>query len=380
MSATVTPTCPLGLLPDDLSAWRDSALSADETQRLNAHVYACPACLRTISAHEALAAGLHDEQEPAPGPRNWSRVRARMTTGHTSARTRLPARAAIWSGVGAVAAAAILVALFASAFGNLVIGRLSQATATATPPGPAIAPQPRDTTLPLVTYGYLGSVSFSSARDGWAAGGVTLFEPAPQQAVLIHYHNGIWTRAGDNLLDLTVGSISMVSASDGWAVARPSSAQNAPTNHSAGPVLLHFSGDVSGQVHWRVVSVPALAGFRPTTVYMFSADSGYITGSYPVTDPANGPKAVTEYMAVAIYQHASWLLIKTPFPLDSDSSANALTMVSPSEGWASVRSTVTSVSGQSLPQTILYHYAKRRLERDAIQPGGRCHVADSGQP
>jgi hypothetical protein len=146
MSATTTPACLLGLTPDDLSAWRDRAFGADEELRVTAHVSGCPACQEVIAEHGALAAGLRAEGTPAPDPRNWARVQARITAGLTTAREAGLAsaprwrRTAIWSGLSAAAAAVIISALFFSLFNQLggrrtTIGPLATATAT-----PTIAP------------------------------------------------------------------------------------------------------------------------------------------------------------------------------------------------------------------------------------------------
>ena len=151
-------------------------------------------------------------------------------------------------------------------------------------------------------------------------------------------------------------------------------------NGDAGPVLLHFTGDANGQGHWRAVNVPALAGFTPNAIHMFSTDSGYITGSYPLADPANGSKAENAYMEVALYQHGSWSLTKTQFPLDSGSAANAIVMVSPTEGWASVRSATTLPNGTTTPQTTIYHYANGVWNDTVSDQSGAVTSLTAGSP
>lgn len=120
MSAPTTPTCPLGLTSDDLSAWRDHTLSSADERRITVHAGACPACQRTIVAHDALAAALRAESPPAPDPRNWSKLQARIAAnGHRASaspahwRTR---RSAIWGGLGAAVAVLLLSALFVRLF------------------------------------------------------------------------------------------------------------------------------------------------------------------------------------------------------------------------------------------------------------------------
>lgn len=145
MSATTAPTCALGLSADDLSAWRDHELSAAEERRITAHVANCRACQRTIIAHDALAAAIRVLKPPAPDPRNWASVRARVAAGLTVAprtRTLRWRSAAVWSGVGAVVAVAVLAILFVSVFGQLNIHRADKVTATATPLGPLASVAP----------------------------------------------------------------------------------------------------------------------------------------------------------------------------------------------------------------------------------------------
>ncbi len=149
MSAPTIPTCPLGLTADDLSAWRDHALSVADEQRITSHTRGCPACQRTIAAHAALAAALQADQPPAPDPRNWSRLHARIN-GERLARTpsaptaRRTPRRAIWGGLGAAAAVLLISALFISLFEQQAQrrGATSQrkAVVAATPPALTAVP------------------------------------------------------------------------------------------------------------------------------------------------------------------------------------------------------------------------------------------------
>jgi len=138
MSAPSTPACPLGLRADDLSAWRDRALSLAEQQRISAHLGACPACQRIIAAHEALAAAALAEQPPTLDPRGWPQLQARITAAQPAARRAAPAlgrtpRRAMWGGLGAAAAVLLLSALFIHLFAQQALVRGgSSHTATAT--------------------------------------------------------------------------------------------------------------------------------------------------------------------------------------------------------------------------------------------------------
>lgn len=147
MSATATPTCPLGLTTDDLSAWRDHTLTIEEGQRIRAHVPACDACRRVIAAHGALAFALRADEPPAPDPRNWERLQARITTGAAPERNPALSRAprwrsaALWGGLSAAVAVLVISALFFSLFTQraalrpVKIGPLATST-----PTPTVAP------------------------------------------------------------------------------------------------------------------------------------------------------------------------------------------------------------------------------------------------
>lgn len=138
MSAPTTPACPLGLSADDLSAWRDHALPATAAERISAHASGCLACQRIIAAHEALAAAAQTEEAPAPDPRAWPQLQARIAAAQHGRAPASPAlsrarRPAVWGGLGAVAAVLLLSALFIHLFAQQALVRGgSSHTATAT--------------------------------------------------------------------------------------------------------------------------------------------------------------------------------------------------------------------------------------------------------
>jgi hypothetical protein len=150
MSAPTTPACPLGLSADDLSAWRDQALPAAAAERISAHASGCLACQRIIAMHEALAAAAQAEQPPAPDPRAWLRLQARIAASQQS--RRAPAnpslsrarRPAVWGGLGAAAAVLLLSALFIHLFAQqaLVRGGSSHTATATTLATPVATPQP----------------------------------------------------------------------------------------------------------------------------------------------------------------------------------------------------------------------------------------------
>jgi len=134
-------SCPLGLTPDDLSAWRDHALSPEDERRITAHTSGCPACQRTLAAHDALATALRAEQPPTPDPRNWSRLQARIAHSSSRAPAAQPRaqRPAIWGGLGAAVAVLLLSALFI----HLFTQQSSLRAPVSKKPTPTIIPTPQ---------------------------------------------------------------------------------------------------------------------------------------------------------------------------------------------------------------------------------------------
>lgn len=154
MSAPTTSHCPLGLTPDDLSAWRDHTLASNEERRITAHVASCPTCQRIIAADDALAATLAEDQPPTPDPRNWQQLQARIggNAQSTAARRQAPRRA-FWSGLAAIAAVLLISTLFFNLFDHLAAPRKG-ARLDATPtfsPTPIVTPQPIPTDVPPTT-------------------------------------------------------------------------------------------------------------------------------------------------------------------------------------------------------------------------------------
>ena len=267
-----------------------------------------------------------------------------------------------WRGPLALVATFLLIALAATVFAFLRTGAPGTGSgqqgrhATPTPGLTRVtAIQPGDPALHLPANGYLSSLSFSSAHDGWAVGGIRAPETASAQpvatkAVMVHYHDGVWSAGADSFPNLALDSVSMVSATDGWAVGQIDIQANAkaPADYYTGAVLLHYTGG-----HWKNVtknsSAPGLATFYPQTIHMFSPDAGYIIGEINVpSSVAQG--SVDERVAFGIYENGSWILNKTVFPFPDSQMA----MVSTSEGWASAVNAASS-AGQS-PTTTIYHY------------------------
>ncbi len=270
-----------------------------------------------------------------------------------------------WGGPLAAVATVLLVAMAASVFTFLSGRHTGVASDIKKIPTPGVtrvvAIQPKDTYLPAPTNAYLSDLSFSSAHDGWAVGGIvnsSLLNQAgapvvAAQGVLVHYHDGVWTAASDTFPGINLESVSMVSADDGWAVGF--SASNAATDSSSAAVLLHYTGG-----HWVMVKTPALVNAYPRTIRMLSQDFGYITGQMTF---ANLNKSTAPF--VAIYQNGEWKAIRVPFPYAPVAAWTTQTvMVSASEGWASAL-TIT----HGIQQATIYHYLNGAWTQSLTFPG-----------
>ena len=77
---TANVSCPLALSPTTIAAWRDGALSADESARIAAHIAGCVACQRELAMYESLDNALRRQPVPASDGRLWRAVRAGMTS------------------------------------------------------------------------------------------------------------------------------------------------------------------------------------------------------------------------------------------------------------------------------------------------------------
>lgn len=153
---TTNASCPLDLTPTTIAAWRDGALSDDESARIAAHVPGCPACQREIARWDSLDDALRRMPVPASNGHLWRDVRAGMTSArgahgaHSSRANRQTARRLI--GAGSALAAVLLLALgFAQLFRlhgattGVHPGATGTTSATATTQG---TPAPLPTAIP----------------------------------------------------------------------------------------------------------------------------------------------------------------------------------------------------------------------------------------
>jgi hypothetical protein len=168
---SVTAPCREGVTSQTISAWTDGGLSATETARLEAHIATCASCQETRDAYRELDALLRAQRIPAAPPADVAAIRATRPGARNARGTRLPR--AVWSGIGAAVAAALLIAAFSQVFARL--GHLTP-TATATPnltPTPHYAgllwsPRPLPPGVSLQQNGADFAFSPASSQDAWA--------------------------------------------------------------------------------------------------------------------------------------------------------------------------------------------------------------------
>ncbi|HEX8997805.1 MAG TPA: hypothetical protein VF812_17380 [Ktedonobacterales bacterium] len=320
MSVSTPPTCPLGLTPDDLSAWRDQALAPADERRIAAHTSACPACQRIIAAHNALATTLHAEQAPAPDPRNWSKLQARIS-GERSGASIAPVRPraqrpGVWAGLSAVAAVVLLSLLFFDLFGRQALqqGRAGghktshnisvPPLATVAPTNPVAGPRltwqshqaPASVVPPPGNQTYDNGFAFAptDAQTAYICTTTNALN-APITVWATHDGAATWTHIGDlPYLGDVAQCIVTVDAQDSMRLILSVSAQN-PTTLTAG-----YSNAISddGGKTWRMLGGDAYFTGLATTHGM----------SVAIEAPANFvmlPNQAPQYPHIAI-SHDDW--------------------------------------------------------------------------
>lgn len=181
---SVMTSCPDGVTDETLSALTDGGLDTARTARLRAHAAACPACQATLAAYDAVDRLVREQPIPATAPMDIAAVRAgragrAVRAGRASNLVQAPRRMdrpriprAVWGGIGAAVAAALLIAAFSQVFTHLGL-RMPTATThpltwseRALPPG-------------LLNGQY--SIAFSPASDqvAWVC------EPQPNEVFTI---------------------------------------------------------------------------------------------------------------------------------------------------------------------------------------------------
>lgn len=167
-----TLVCAARVEPEQLSAWRDGLLSEDQAAWLTSHVAGCPACSERLRDYERIGSALRGQMIPQPNGDLWPATQRLIASGGRRRRW-WPVGAPSWGTWGAVAAAALLVALFA----GLLMRQLPHrhgAPATATPTA-TLAP----TEIPTATSTPIGGAWTQVASFGQA--------PNPPAALATQY-------------------------------------------------------------------------------------------------------------------------------------------------------------------------------------------------
>lgn len=148
---TANASCSLNIAPTTIAAWRDGALSSDESARIAAHVSDCAACRQEIALYESLDDALRRQPVPESDGRLWRAVRAGMADNRRRHASRRTMRRVV-SATSALAAVLLLALGFAQLFQlRDDVSNHPRATATATtiqgtpspiptavPPSPAV--------------------------------------------------------------------------------------------------------------------------------------------------------------------------------------------------------------------------------------------------
>lgn len=144
---TANASCPLDISPTTIAAWRDGALSSDESARIAAHVSGCAACRREMALYESLDNALRRQPVPASDERLWRSVRAGMVSNSRGPRNTGRTVRRMVGATSALAAVLLLAMGFAQIFRVFgVISNRPSATATTTtvqgtpPPLPTAIP------------------------------------------------------------------------------------------------------------------------------------------------------------------------------------------------------------------------------------------------
>ena len=333
MSASTTPTCPIGLTSDDLSAWRDHALAPDDERRIADHIGSCPACPRTVTAHEALVTALRTEQSPAPDPRNWPQLQARITSANGQRRatrrsaTRHTQRHALWGSLGAVAAVLLISALFFRLFEQRAALRgvtSAAATVIATPSplstvaptkpiaGPALAWQTRmapESVIPPPgnrTDNSNIAVSPSDAQTAYICFTTYASQPSPIAVWATHDGARTWTHVSD--LPAISASPDCIINIDAHDPLRLNIVDFGPNNSPGETILSSVSDD--GGTTWRTlsdnVSLEQLAT-RGNTSVAVANPLAYLYNSNP--NNASLAKSLRPHLIISRDGFRTWSLI-----------------------------------------------------------------------
>jgi hypothetical protein len=153
MTPDLTRDCALGISEDTLSAWRDGLLPAAEMRRLDEHATTCPSCRARLDSFDAISRALRSQRPPDLRDRVWERTRWRIA--HERTGRLILGRARLWQGTLGLAAAAVLVALFA----GLLLSRAGQTDRTGS--GIPVA------SMPATPHATATTVPTTTTTRGW---------------------------------------------------------------------------------------------------------------------------------------------------------------------------------------------------------------------
>jgi hypothetical protein len=307
-------------------------LSNTEDAGVRAHSAACAHCRALIAAYDrldtALRTGSAHIAEGAPSVGEVVETIEQQEFGTpasapqaTHAQSlRQPRR--VFSLLGAVAAV-VMVALLAQALFAHAGGSRAGA-----PAGSGSQQTLPNTGLPQGLSADYSSVAMVSRNDGWLFGSVySNMNPSAGCSdcgpFIFHYDGSSWHRS-PSPTDQIVTAVSMLSSTDGWAVAQGS--------------ILHYTGGA-----WRVAytySVPGDTIFL-TTIAMISPSEGWVGGD---------GTASTDNGFLLHYHGGEWLRVALP-GASASTNVNAISMLSPDEGWALER-----LFGDTGTSSRLLHY------------------------
>jgi putative zinc finger protein len=171
---SVTTPCLENISSETLSSWADGGLPEAEAARLRAHAEGCSACQERMRSYSDIRQLISGQRIPPAPPVDVAAVRAgqRRRNAIVQAGQRRTARRALWGGLGAAVAAALLIAAFSQVFAHL--NHISPTT-TVTPARTATPATARLTwaerTIPpgitLAQNGVGFAMSPATSQNGW---------------------------------------------------------------------------------------------------------------------------------------------------------------------------------------------------------------------
>jgi hypothetical protein len=283
-----TLTCDAGVTPASLSAWRDGLLPADQTQWLAAHAPACPACSARLRDYEQIGVALRGQVIPQSAADPWPAMRRRIEREGRERRERRGRRQSLprWGGLGALVAAALLVALFAGLLAQQAARRPAPGSTATVAASPIASPTTTTPALGAWTQvpGYKGLYNLAVAPSdprvayqlGNDANGAQIFRRTDDQGAT--WHNltlpnianasypvvGAWSGVTVNPLDARVAYLSIAAAMKSPITSCTSNGGGDIDMTS--PVCKYLYISVDSGAHWRLMSLPVVGELSAPTL------------------------------------------------------------------------------------------------------------------